>query len=347
MSFFGQRYVITSTDAKGKISSVIYDDKNRVTSSTDRLAYTTSFEYDLNNNRIAIWDAKQLASVGVDYSKATRYKYDERNLLVTVAYPGHPSSAAAENSFINLALGSADADYDRTSCEYDGLRRKEKCTDQQSDSVEYTFNMLNQLKERNYFKDGTAATAESTDEFTYDGSSRLLTASKGRYGINVSCLYDLIGRKFSETQTVNGVNYTNTNITFDDDSRLTNKTLSSARVVAKTYTDRHQLQTISLDNALMASFAYDDGMREKTRTYASNGLITTRNYRGEGSAVQDNLLASISVNGKTDLSFAYNHDANKNVIDETSLGTVMSDYSWDTTKNSTIDGFDALRQHRP
>ena len=169
-----------------------------------------------------------------------------------------------------------------TECVYGGLGRKIECTDQKGDKVFYDFNMLNQLEERRYVVQASAwETPESKDSFTYDGSNRLLTSNKGRYGIGTSCLYDNVGRKLIEKQTlnvdtVNAVDYTLVH-TYDDDNRMTSCNLASGKSIVKTYTDRNQLETVSLDGVEQVSFTYDDARRESTRTFG-NGLVSTKGY---------------------------------------------------------------------
>ena len=50
------------------------------------------------------------------------------------------------------------------------------------------------------------------------------------------------------------------------------------------------------------------------------------------------MLASVTVSGRADLSFAYTYDANKNVIEETSTGSAMGSYSWKTVNTNNDDG---------
>jgi len=72
---------------------------------------------------------------------------------------------------------------------------------------------------------------------------------------------------------------------------------------------------------MVASFQYDDGMRETSRTHGNN-LTTDRSYNRN-----DNLVTDIDVAGKSGLSFDYQYDANKNPTAETT-GGVMSGYSF-------------------
>ncbi|NOX53844.1 MAG: hypothetical protein GXP27_05285 [Planctomycetes bacterium] len=100
-------------------------------------------------------------------------------------------------------------------------------------------------------------------------------------------------------------------------------------IVTRTYTARNLLQQVDYDAdgagpdpaSLVASFVYDAGGRETSRTHG-NGIVTNRTYNR-----QDNLVTSIDVPGYAGLSFSYSYDENKNVTSETT-GGVMAGYSW-------------------
>ena len=174
---------------------------------------------------------------------------------------------------------------------------------------------------------------ESTDSFTYDDASRVLTAVKGRYSNTVTFTFDGIGRRETETTTIGTDSYTVTHA-YDDDNREINCYYPAGTNVVKGWTDRNQLGTVSFGTDNIITSLYDDGGREETRTFG-NGLVNTMTYN------DDNTRKASAVGGKADLSFSYTHDENKNVVSETSIGSVMSDYSWDTAKEDASSGFDA------
>jgi RHS repeat-associated protein len=107
-------------------------------------------------------------------------------------------------------------------------------------------------------------------------------------------------------------------------------------VESRSFTNRGQLASVSLgaphaDAGLVASFTYDAIGRETSRTYG-NGLNTTSSY-----SRADNLITSITVANKPELSFNYSYDSNKNVTAEQRGGS-MALYSW----NATFDAMDRL-----
>ena len=295
--------IIVQTDAKNKTKTCIFDERNRRESCTDRINGIISYTYDDNNNLKTITDQNL---------KVTEYDYDERNLQVKVTYPDHLAGQTP-----------GDLNYGITECSYDALGRKELATDQKGEKVEYLYDLASRLTDRvYYFADGTE---ESRDEFTYDDASRILTASKGRYGNIVSFTFDEIGRKETETTTVgtSGVSPASFTTTYgyDDDSRLTDTQYPAGNNVVKTYTDRSQLESVTFNAADIITSTFDAGGREETRTFGNN-LVATNAFN------LDNTLDSRTVAGKADLSFSYSYDANKNVESETSTGSSMGAMSW-------------------
>ena len=252
--------------------------------------------------------------------------------MLTTALPGHPAGLA-ENNFIDLSTAVGDADYDRIDCKTDALGRLSLCTDQLGDTTENIYDMASRLTLKKYFNGGTAL--ESSDEFVYDKASRVLSAYKGRYNNSIICEYDNIGRKFKETvklgrpePEVTAQSFT-TECSFDDDSRKDTCEYPSGKILDVGFDSRNQLETVVFDGTSIASFTYDNGMREKTRTFG-NGIVTTSDY------YNDNTRKSISVKdsggaARADLSFSYTFDDNKNVLTETSTGTHMAGFSWTAT----------------
>ena len=309
--------IITQTDAKLNTKTCYFDERNRQEFCLDRINGTTSYTYDDNNNVKTITDA---------LSKETKYDYDVRNLQVKVIYPDHVQ---------NAAIGTDG--YGISECTYDALGRKLTSTDQKGEKVEYLYDLASRITDRiYYFADDTE---ESRDEFTFDYASRVLTASKGRYGNIISFFYDEIGRRETETTTIPGsagvspASFTTT-YGYDADSRLTDCEYPAGNNIAKDFTERNQLESINFNAADILESEFDAGGREETRTFA-NGLVTTNTFN------LDNTLDSKSVSGSSgilpELSFSYTYDANKNVESETA-GGVLSNYSW----NASFDDIDRV-----
>jgi RHS repeat-associated protein len=329
--------VIDRTDAKSisLAADTVYDARGRVLESTSRLANdTTTSTYDPNGNLLTLTDAE---------GGITTYHYNARNLRIAEDWPGHNPSAAI-----------GDSDYDRTELVYDAARRPLVKTDQLGDTVVFNYDLAGRLTQRDYrtyansgdsnsdgIPDGTVA---DSDTFTYDGDSRLLSASSERYTNTVTLTYDEIGRTESESLSVNfGTARTYTiNHGYDADNRMIETTYPSGKVVDRTYTDRDQVDQIDYDSGMVVDLAYDAGMREIQRQHG-NGLFTRRVYGRD-----DNLVTgivnetSLNATNRPDASFAYAYDDNKNVVSETTgtTSSPMENYSW-TTSGGATPGYDA------
>lgn len=191
---------------------------------------------------------------------------------------------------------------------------------------------------------GTAPT--DTDTYTYDKASRLLTADSERYGNTVTYTYTDDGLIASEN--IKGNVSSNPNgytlqRGYDAIDRLTTITHPNGSVVTHSYTDRHQLDSVTRDpdglsNPLaavtLADFNYDPAMRETSRVLG-NGLTRTTVY---GRA--DQLRTAMTVEtgpgladrpGLSWSTFAY--DANKN-LNTATTGGVMNPFSFTTQQDA-------------
>ena len=233
-------------DANGVGQDCVFDDLNRDISCTDTDSDTTSREYDLNNNIIKEIDAKSKQKLCVydernrresctdQINGTTAYTYDANNNIETIT-DALGKVTTYVNDVRNLQTQTTYADAGVTASSYDALRRKDITIDQLGDTVTYNYDLASRLLTRKYHTSGT--TLESTDTFTYDAASRVLTANKGRYNNTVTMTYDEIGRKKTEAMTVGGSTYTLTH-TYDADNRVTNCNYPAGNNVAKAWTDR-------------------------------------------------------------------------------------------------------------
>ena len=155
-------------------------------------------------------------------------------------------------------------------------------------------------------------------DFTFDAAGRILTAAKGRYANTVAYAYDGAGRTASEGLTVSGVTYT-VGRGYNDAGNLDELVYPDGTVVDRPHDARGLLSSVDYDGSPAASFGYDAGGRETTRTFGNN-LVTTTSY-----VTDENLLASLATPGVG--TYAYSYDANRNRTDETISGA-MSDFGY-------------------
>jgi RHS repeat-associated protein len=270
MSYDGNSNVITRTDALTNSTTCAYDGRDRKTSCVDRLTHTTGYTYDANNNLLTLTDSE---------SHATTYTYDPRNLLATETY----------------------ADSGVRSYLYDPVNRLYKRTDQVSVDTSYAYDMANRLTTRGY-------PDSLNDTFAYDTASRLISAASARYANTVTRDYtsnsEQGGRLQGETLSILGQTYTTT-YAYSADNLQTDVYYPSTKHVERTFTPRHQLNTVVYDGTNVTTLTYDDGMR-RTTSALHNGRTDTIDY---GTRL-DNLPISKSSDGST-TNFAYGWDANK------------------------------------
>jgi RHS repeat-associated protein len=289
--------VLTQTDTKGNVTVNSYDLRDRLVSITERGAGVVQFQYDAKGQRTAVID---------QLGKTTSYQFNPRGELIKTI--------------------NADGSIDQTV--YDALGRKAKVIHPAGNSAVMAYDMASRLLSRSYYAANAPGITESVDTFTYDEASRPLSADNNDAQIDMA--YDSIGRRSSLTQTVDGIAKTVT-FEYNTANQLLARSIAGLAVESRSFTPRGQLASVSLDNQVVASFTYDAIGRESTRTYG-NGLTTTSGYNRA-----DNLVTSISVASKPELSFSYSYDSNKNVTAEQRGGS-MALYSW----NATFDNMDRL-----
>lgn len=294
--------LVKETDAKENDTLYAYDARNRRLSTTNRLAGVTEFSYDEVGNLLSLTDAED---------QSTSYTYDDANRKLSETYPDHVASTSPPN------IG-----YGIVAFTYDGAGRMKTKTDQQGDYIRFVYDRGSRLVSREYRERTKQPTdpPNDTDSFTYDGAGHMLSADNERYDNTVEFTYDDAGRLATESLTAHGQTYTVTRA-YDTANRLTELTYPDGKVVERSYTDRGQLEQVDYDGNLAASFDYDNGAREITRTFGNN-LVTSRTYN------DDDTTAAISTPNVT--SFTYSYDDNKNKTAE-AIGGVMSSYGFTAT----------------
>ncbi len=290
-----QGNVVTTLDGFHIAKTCVFDARDRRRNCTDRIGATTTWTYDANSNLATQTDAE---------NGTTTYQYDARNLRVLEDYP--PSDGS-----------------DRKTMTYDPGGRLKTRTDQAGATVTHHYDGANRLVRRQY-PDGL------DDVLVYDNASRLLSASSARYSTVVARSYDPGSRLTSETQTVLGSSHV-VGYGYDAENRKISVSYPDGSLVARTYTDRDQLATVSLSGALVASRVYDPGMRLQATTLG-NGLVETRSYRA------DNTLLSLNVPGVHGLSYTYDPNKRKTQEAVTANPTENQTFSYDAEDRLTVWG---------
>jgi len=279
---------LVSTNADGETSTNVYDVRGRLESNTDGNAIVTAYTYDPNNNLLTLTDGK---------GETRSWAYDSRNLNTTKTYPGFG---------------------DVLSYSHDALGRIITKTDQNSDTCTNEFDIAGRLTSKVYKTGGT--TVESTDTFTYDGASRILTTSKGRHSITTEHTYALDGLPLTEKLVADNRIYLSTR-TYDAANRPLTHTYPSGETTHWAYDARNTITTVHYEDKIITTNTYDDGYRLTDQTFG-NGINRTINYDR-----QDNLRSSdILMDGTQtidDLTMVYNYAADKQITAEQIAGDLL------------------------
>ncbi len=341
--------VLRQVDGFTHATEFTYTARNQKASETDRLGHTSTFSYDPAGNLIAISDAEneaKKATVTPEVYEAgkTRYTYTERNQLETERFPGE-TAARSYTYHPNGQLATR--------------------TDQRGIVTTYSYDGANRLTTRAY-SDAPA------DAFVLDDAGRITTATSGRYGTVVERTWKPTGLIETETTTwpadISGVTSSAlVQYGYDAANRGVSVTYPGGASLARTFTARNQLDTLTLGTQLMATAGHDDAGRRTSLLYG-NGLTDTRTY------TDDNRLESTVVSAAAPaapaLSLSYQYDANRRKTDETDALTATRNQhfayddadrltSWNTGsatqawtlsavgdwKNTTVNGVIENRDH--
>ncbi len=308
--------IVGTVDAKGQSASFVFDARNRRISQTDRLAGVTTWRFDENSNLRHMADADNQATYA-----PTCWTYDARNLKLTEALPSH-----------NPTSQIGDADFDLKQFTYDLAGRVDVATDQKGNNVTHLYDLASRLLQRDYRLFNQTAISDS-DVFSYGDAGRMASAESGRYNNTVAFGYDAAGRLTSESLTVTFGQTTTYTVQsqYDAANRRTEITYPDGSVVARSYTDRDQLAQIDYNSAMVATFAYDPGLRRTSRTLGDTPGTQTAWVYGR----QDNLPTAIN-SGIAGASFSYTYDANKNKLTE-GISAPMADYGFSSTAYDQAD----------
>ena len=306
---------ITSTDGKSQNTTYVFDARGRQKSQTDRLSGVTQYTYLATGQMATMTDAQ---------NQTTTYTYDDRGARLTEQFPDHTGGSPGNSN------------YGIVTFIMDAAGRVARKQDQQGDTCTFKYDLAGRMYQRDYrtAANSPTGTIADSDVFTFDKSSRMLTAISGRYSNTVTYVFDPVGRKASESLTIAGQTYT-TGLGYSQRGELSKYTYPDGAVVDRLYTARGELYQVKHNTTVMDTRAYDDGGRLASSTLG-NGVVETRGYNS------DNTLSTISFGGSGTAigNLTYTWDSNKNKTSET-IGGVMSPYSF-TQAGTTYDAEDRL-----
>ena len=228
------------TDALNQTTTYEYNNNDFLTRETDAQGHSTRYEYDVNGNLTTITNAKSMQTI-MEYDEATdwltavrfgnatrRYTYNEDGSVKTFTKP----------------------DLTTLSCTYDALGRIV------SDGVSTYSYDNDKMQLRSVSKGGKTMT------FGYDGFNRITSTTYD--GHSNSYGYDENGNLTS----LNGVTYD-----YDGLNRMTSVTFNG-KTIAYTYRKDSQLSKVTYPNGMATTYVYDEVGRLKSKqTVLRDGTI--------------------------------------------------------------------------
>jgi RHS repeat-associated protein len=351
------RWVASTIDALGHITSYGYDALNRQLSVTDALNQTTSFAYDKVGDVVSVTDA---------LGRTTSYTYDNLNRQVATTDALGQTKLVAYDA-VNNVVGLTDKLGQVTSFTYDTLNRRTKITDPLGhaqttvyDSVgntlsitdglgnktAYTYDALNRnvkvtdakggITSTNYDAVGNlvqiADSVGNATNYAYDALDRLITDTN-QLGFSRHYTYDAVGNEV-EMVDRNGrkTTYGYDNLNRNTSENWIDSTRASVRAIGYTYDAVGRLITES-DPDSQYTFGYDAVDRitsiDNTGTTGSPAVVFTYAY----DAVSNLISVAERINGTNSGQTNYTYDLLNRTTRITQSGTGVQSKRVDLTYN--------------
>ena|GEM_PF-1074743 len=300
---------IASTDAKGNISRVVYDNLNMPVESMDALGVktvtvydllgrttsqtvdptglnqTTSFEFDALNRTTKVIKANSIQNV-FEYDLAdrktktiedptglniiTQYEFNSLSQMTKVIDAKNKATQYSYNSLGQLTTETY-ADAGVKSYTYNSIGQRITQTDQNNNQFGYLYDNLYRLTTVN-ITPGSGVGGTTQQVFTYDNLSRLTNAKDitSTYTNEVQRTYNTLGRLTTETQKIG----TSTDRTVTKDynliGRVTQLTYPNGRVNSYTFDNNHLPNTIVSNNTTVATYTFNSVNAPETKTLGNN-----------------------------------------------------------------------------
>jgi len=296
-TYDAQGYILTRTNAQGKVASYAYDVNHNIIKITDEVGNITSKTYDVNRNVLTSTDAKGkvttftynikglLATKKMPNGGITSYIYDAKGNLIKVTDPvglitrftydvagrvltttdGAGKVWSKTYDLLGHVLSDTDPLGNKTLYVYDGLGRLTKETDPKGGITTFAYNVHNK-------RTSTTDPLGNVTQFTYDGEDRLIktTDPLGRVSIITR---DAKGRILSTTDTLGNI----TGNTYDAADRKTKATDALNNATSFVY-DNLNRQTSATDPLLGKTSNAYDAIGRVTRKTDANGNNTSFAY---------------------------------------------------------------------
>ncbi len=333
----------TSTNGRGKTTTLTYDCFGRATRRTDPLGNYEEWAYDKNGSQVEHkwWEQSGSGDVLLTHSKSF---YDENGGLyreddLLIGSPNDWLTRSYEFDERGLQTVVTDRLARVTTLEYDGMGRCIKVTDPLGNVEEWThdasgnavshvvsevvpgssnesyvatsnFDELNRMTSRTVI-DPNDGTNTKVTSWEFDSRSALKSSTDAQGSVTTST-FDGVGRRTSQSSPISTTITSTTTWAYDDNDNVT---------------------MITDDNLSQTSFTFDDIKRVTTVTYADG---TTTSYVYDAN---DNTIQTVDANG-TQVDRSY--DDTDRLLGR--VATLAAGVGGDTVEAFTYDGMGRLLQ---
>jgi RHS repeat-associated protein len=289
----------------------VYDYRRRLESSTNGAGETTTYEYDLNNNRTAI-----IKPNGARWE----YAFDEANRLTTVTNTQESISTIYEYDNRDNLIKITDAMGKETEFEFDNRNRKTKKIYPDAEFVDYSYDANGNLETID-LPNGTGIV------YVYDILNRRTSETyTGPYG-NASVTYTLDANGNVEliSETFDGVSFTTTQA-FDNLDRINSRTDVYGNNFYYTFDNNGNRKTFKDHQNKLTNYEYDNLNRLDKLTHAGLGTFEWE-FNNAG------LTKSIDYPNGASVNYTYDSANRIDVIENKRSGGIITSHDYDYDLN--------------
>ncbi|MFH1230577.1 MAG: RHS repeat-associated core domain-containing protein [Planctomycetota bacterium] len=315
------------------ITTNVYDNLDRMTSSTDNLSNVTEYKYDSRNNNK--WNRDREDHI-------TRRNYDGLDRLRENIYELTPTGTITVKYELDKngrLITLTDDKNNVTQYEYDGVNRRNReilpdssqknyifgqygelstITDPNGNIVNNTYDNGLRLTQKNITR-GSGVEGTTQEVFGYDGLSRMDSASNYENSNLISQItmaYDSMNNFLQETQQISGQSAKSVQSAYDTMGFRTSLTYPNSRQITFVPNVLNRIDLIKEGSNNIADYDYVGPSRVKERTYL-NGTKLTATYDGSRRATSYQHL--ITNNQQLIAGFEYTFDKEDNKLYEKRL----------------------------
>ena len=302
--------VIKTTDAKGNITSNIYNDMGQLVSVTDALENETSYEYDSWGN---------IAKTTYNQKTVSMNQYDNAGRLIkTTDALGNSEYYAYD--YLGQLVSHKDKKGQITTNSYDIMGRLTR-TQNGTNEICYTYDSLgNQLTM-------TDSTGTTSYDYTYNNRVSQITTPDEK---TISYTYDLVGNITSMTDYEGNVY----DYTYEHLYRTNTIKKDNVEIVDYDYCNNgcgDGIETITYPEGTVY-YTYDNAMRvtAETSIMSSGEAISVRHYTYD---INGNMIEMYDELWEPSEEISYTYDAINRLTSETQRDGTVTSYTFDNQNN--------------